>query len=215
MSLIVPRVLVGPGLVGSSDFRTKLDAEVLLALEIYCRHRVHVSDQGGHQASVSRSADVGSTDELILTGVAVPFEGPCRLGGWVLQVAGIPVHVTEASATAGPGVIAGINDRDPASDPEEPIPDRGAWVRVRGNVSVADGYVVDEVEQALQRSVQRLWRVHRIVRLVPTGYRNGMQHTRPQEVEAIRHTRDASSYLLDLVAPVTDTAVQDVPDQAH
>jgi len=210
----MPGVFVAPGLVGSSGFRTKLDAEVLLALEIYCRHRVRASDHDSRQAPVSRAADAGSTDELILTGVAVPFEGTCRLGGWMLQVADIPVHVTEA--TAGPGVIAGVNDRDPASDPEEPVPDRGAWVRVRGNVSVADGYVVDEVEQASQRSVQRLWRVQRIVRLVPAGYRSGMRHTYPQQVEAVRHTRDSSSYLLDLVAPPPPTQRDGtVLDRAH
>ncbi|MEU7906750.1 hypothetical protein, partial [Actinoplanes sp. NPDC049118] len=88
-----------------------------------------------------------------------------------------------------------------------PFPGRGARVRVRGNVSVADNYVVDEVEQALQGSVQRLWRVQRIVRLVPIGHGRGTQRTYPQQVEAIRHTGDASSYLLDLVAPATDRPV--------
>src|SRR3954447_8767985 len=201
MSLMLPGVFVAPGLVGSSDFRTELGAEVPLALEIYCRHRAQVSSQEGRQAGVRRSAGAGSADGLILTGVAVPFEGTCRLGGWVLEVADIPVFVTEA--TAGPGVVAGVNDRDPDSDPEEPFPDRGAWVRVRGDVSVADVYVVDEVERASQRSVRRLWRVQRIVRLVPTGYKSGRQSTYPQQVEAVRHTADSSSYRLDLVAPAT------------
>ena len=206
---MLPGVFVAPELVGSSDFRAKVGAEVPLALEIYCRHRAHASHQDGRQAPVSRFADAGSTDGLVLTGIAVPFEGTCQLGGWVLEVADIPVYVTEASATTGPNVIAGVNDRDPDSDPEEPIPDRGAWMRVRGNVSVADDYVVDEVERASQRSMQRLWRVQRIVRLVPTGHESGMRSTYPQQVEAVRHTGDASSYLLDLVAPATDTAVTD------
>ena len=206
---MLPGVFVASEMVWSSDFRTKVGAEMPLALEIYCRHRAHASNQDGRQAPVRRPADAGSTDGLILTGVAAPIEDTCQLGGWVLEVATIPVYVTEASAKAGPTVIAGVNDRDPDSDPEEPIPDRGAWVRVRGNVSVADDYVVDEVERASQRSLQRLWRVQRIVRLVPTGYESGMQYTHPQQVEAVRHTGDASNYLLDLVAPATDTAATD------
>jgi hypothetical protein len=95
---MLPGVFVAPGLVGSSDFRTELGAEVPLALEIYCRHRAQVSSQEGRQAGVRRSAGAGSADGLILTGVAVPFEGTCRLGGWVLEVADIPVFVTEATA---------------------------------------------------------------------------------------------------------------------
>ncbi|WP_213005743.1 hypothetical protein [Paractinoplanes toevensis] len=207
MSLILPGVLVAPGLVESSDFRTEVGTEVPLALEIYCRHRARVSNQEGRQAPVRRSADAGTADELILTGVAVPFASTCRLGGWLLEVVGIPVYVTEA--TAGPGVIAGVNDRDPDSDPEEPLPDRGAWVRVRGSVSVADGYVVDEVERASQRSVQRLWRVQRIERLMPTDYRSGNRRAYPQQVEAVRHTGDSSSYLLDLVAAATASTVME------
>ena len=198
--MVLHGVFVAPGLVGSSDFRTEVGAEVPLALEIYCRHRVRVSEQEGRRTPVSRPADAG----LVLTGVAVPFEDTCRLGGWMLEVADIPVHVTEASAAPGPGVIAGVNDRDPASDPAEPFPERGAWVRVRGAVGVADGYVVDEVEHASQRSVQRLWRVQRIVRLAPTGYGNGRPRTSPRQVEAIRHTGDDSGYLLDLVAVPTE-----------
>jgi len=196
---MLPGVFVAPDLVGSSDFRTEVGAEVPLALEIHCRHRASASRRDGRRAPVRRAADAGSTDGLILTGLAVPFPGPCRLGGWLLDVAGIPFYVTEASSAAEPFVIAGVNDRDPASDSAEPTPDRGAWVRVRGDVSVADGYVVDEVERASQRSVQHLWRVQRIVRLVPTGSRSGMQRTCSQQMDAIRHTGDASSYLLDLM----------------
>lgn len=206
---MLPGVFVAPELVGSSDFRTSVGAEVPLALEIYCRHRAYVSRQDGNHTPVRRSAGAASTAELMLTGVAIAFESTCQLGGWMLEVAGIPVYVTEAPATAGPKVIAGVNDGAPDSDPEEPFPDPGAWVRVRGSVSVADDYVVDEVERASQRSMQRLWRVQRIVRLAPTGYEIGSQLTEPQPVEAVRNTGDPSSYLLDLVRSTLDSAGAD------
>ena len=158
------------------------------------------------EARVAVDGRAFSVDELVLTGVAVPFERSCQLGGWVLEIAGVPVYVTEASGAAGRHVVTGVNDRHPGSDPEEPFPDRGAWVRVRGTVTVADDYEVDEVEQALQRSMQRPWRVQRIVRLSPPGHRGGTLRTDPRQVEAIRHTGDASSYLIDLVGPATDAA---------
>ncbi|MBG0569313.1 hypothetical protein [Actinoplanes aureus] len=207
MTLMLPRVLVSADLVGSSGFRAQVGAEVSLALEIYCRHRVRALDQEPRPAPARRRAGGESADELVLTGVAVPFERTCPLGGWVLDVAGIPTYIIEASEAPGPNVIPGINDRDPDSDPEEPFPNRGAWVQVRGNVSVADGYVVDEIEQALQRSVERPWLVERIVRLVPAGYGHRTLHTHPQQVEEIRHTGDTSSYLLDLVTPATNPSV--------
>ncbi len=119
-------VLVTPDLVGSSGFRAWVGAVLPLALEIH-------PWQPGHHGAESE-----------LTGVAVPFERDCPLGGWVLEVAGVAFHVTEAS------------DRDP-----------GSVARVRGAVSVADGYLVDELERALGRSVERHWRVERIVRLAP------------------------------------------------
>jgi hypothetical protein len=191
MTVRLPGVLVPGELVGSSGFRAHVGARVPMALEAYCRFRVPASEQDrrGPAAGPSPGAD------LLLTGVSVPFVRVCRLGGWMLEIAGIPLHVTEASATPGLTVITGVNDRETGSDPAEPFPAPHTWVRARATVSVAADHVVGEVEPALGRKVERPWLVERIVRLAPAGRGSG------QQVESIRHTAEVSSYLLDLVTP--------------
>lgn len=57
------------------------------------------------------------------------------------------------------------------------------------------------MQQALRRGVQQPWLVQRIVRLVPTAHGPGTRRWVPRQVDEIRHTGDASGYLLDLVAP--------------
>ncbi|GAA2861246.1 hypothetical protein Acy02nite_57720 [Actinoplanes cyaneus] len=182
-------VLVTSDLVASSDFRARVGAETPLALEVYCRHRVQVGD---HEPA---GADRGPDGEFVLTGVAVAVDPSCPLGGWVLEVDGIPFYVVESSAGRGAGVVPGVNDRLPGSDPEKPVPEQGARVRVRGSVSVADGYVAHDIGQALGRDIERLWRVRRIARLPRHG------RGEPQQVPEISYPGGHHDYLLDLAAP--------------
>jgi hypothetical protein len=181
MRVELPGVLVATHLVGSSDFRTRVGAVMPLALEVYSRHRTPARDDDRRRPVLRRTSGTGSPDTFDLTGVVVPFAETCRLGGWVAEVAGVPFFVTEA-------------DHDPGVGPEGPQP--GSWVRVRGEIYVADDYVVDEVEEALRQGVRRLWQVRRIIRSVPV---DGGRGARPREVAEIRHTGDVSSYLIDLV----------------
>jgi hypothetical protein len=97
----------------------------------------------------------------VVTGVAVRFPVEPQLGGWVLEVAGIPIWVVD---DAGPG------------------PQPGGWVRVRGVVGVCDGYEVEELEQALRRGVERPWRVQRVVRM--RHYAGGRAEAGADEVAA-------------------------------
>ncbi|MBG0566455.1 hypothetical protein [Actinoplanes aureus] len=157
-----------------------------LALEAYCRHRTAISEQDHHTEPVQPPPPAAPAGELALTGTAVPAVELGWLGGWLFEVAGIPLHVTEASA--GPGVIAGVNDREAGSDPAEPPPAPGTRVHMRAVVSVADGYVVDEVEQAWNRPMTRPWLVQRIVRLRPAR-------------RSVAHTGVNNDYLIDLASP--------------
>jgi hypothetical protein len=182
--LVFGGVLVGAALVGSSGFRARLGHSVTLGLQVHCRHRRFVVSSG-------ERADPPPDGEVGLTGIALP-PAVSVLGGWVLNAGGVPVHVDEAPAGPSPGVVAGLNDRRAGSDPAEPLPEAGAWVRVYGPVSVADDYEVEDAEQAWRIPMRRPWLVRRIVRRTLAG--------RVFETEAIVHTGDTSDYLIDLVA---------------
>lgn len=189
MSLLLPGVLVPATLVGSSGFHARVGERVALALDVYCRHRTNISGQDPRQEPASRSASAEPDGELVLTGLAVPINEPGWLGGWVLDVSGMLVHVTEAEP--GPGDIAGYDDRDSESDPGQPAPAPGTWVRVRGVVSVADDYVADEAEQQWQLRLTREWTVQRI----------RTTDAPDSVIEEITRTRRPVSYLIDLVTP--------------
>ncbi|BCY11724.1 hypothetical protein L3i22_068120 [Actinoplanes sp. L3-i22] len=165
-------VLVAAELVGSSGFRAETGKWTTLSLESYGARWSPASD---------RAASAVEPTELLLTGVLLPFARPCLLGGWVLDVDGVPIHVG-------------------ASPPDAPLPRPGQRVEVRGPVGVADDYVVDEVQRALQRRTAREWLVRRIVRHRPFTA-GGVRRIRPEVVPSIRHTADTSSYLIDLRAP--------------
>ncbi|GIF08555.1 hypothetical protein [Actinoplanes siamensis] len=174
-ALTLPGVLVTAGLVGSSDFRAQVGGRTVLTLEAHGDHWAPGEDLNPSVTALPRSS-AGPT-ELLLTGIALPFVRTCPLGGWVLDVDGVPIHV----GTSYP----------------DPPPAAGQRVRFRGTVEVADGYVADEVQAALRRPTDRSWLVQRIVRLKPvTG--GGQRTVRPEPITSIRHTADSSSYLIDL-----------------
>ncbi|MEU4619396.1 hypothetical protein AB0G04_05345 [Actinoplanes sp. NPDC023801] len=183
--LVFGGVLVHAALVGSSGFRARVGEKVTLGLQVYCRRRSLVVAPQERDEPVQP----GPAGELGLTGIVLPHAAS-MLGGWVLEVAGIPVHVEEAPAGRAPGVIVGRNDRRAASDPVEPLPGAGTWVRVTGPVSVADDYETEDAEQAWLMPMRRPWLVRRIVRRTPAG--------QALEAGAIVHTGDTSDYLIDL-----------------
>ncbi|GIE84420.1 hypothetical protein [Actinoplanes regularis] len=171
-----------PDLVGSSDFRAEAGSRATLSLETYGDSWSPASDEDPRQPVVALPGSAVEPTELLLTGIVLPFLRSCPLGGWVLEVDGVPIHVG-------------------TSHPDSP-PDAGGWVRFRGRVSVADGYVEDEVQAALRRPTARSWLVRSIVRLKPSA--SGRRRIfRPETVPSIKRTTDASSYLLDLCAPAS------------
>jgi hypothetical protein len=109
MTVRLPGVLVPAELVGGSEFRARVGAQMPLALAAYCRYRVPASEQDRRGPAAAPAPGA----ELLLTGTAVPFVRACRLGGWMLELAGIPIHVTEAPAPTGPTVSTAGNDREP------------------------------------------------------------------------------------------------------
>ncbi len=179
-AMTLPGILVDATLVGSSGFRAETGKSVTLSLETYGDDWSPASGEDRGQPVVALPGSGAEPTELLLTGVVLPFVRPCPLGGWVLDVDGVPIHVA-------------------TSHPDSP-PAAGQWVRFRGTVSVADGYVEDEVQGALRRPMARPWLVQRIVRLKPlTG--GGRRLVRPETVTSIRNIADSSSHLIDLRAP--------------
>ena len=126
-----------------------------------------------------------------MTGVAVPFENSVFEGGWLLDVADVLVHVKEAPA--------GPFGRDVGSDPPLPTPAPGTRVQVRGQLGLADGFVVDEIAPDLLPRAERSWRVDRIVRIPPSRPRSAS--AKPafhDDVDAIDTRTNNAGYLLDL-----------------
>lgn len=183
-NLSLPDVLVASDLVGSSGFRARVGGEVSVTLTAHSYHWEHVPEGDSRPWVVQGASSTGLPAEMVLTGVVLPLTGTPELGGWVLDLAGVPIHVT-------------------AQDEGAAAPDPGTWVRLRGTVSVADDYIVDEVEPALRRPMAHRWRVQAITRLVPTGGQ-GERTLRAQPAEAIDRTADSSAYLVDLHRTVTE-----------
>ncbi|MBU2662658.1 hypothetical protein KOI35_03985 [Actinoplanes bogorensis] len=110
-------------------------------------------------------------DDLVGRVVAVESSWP---DGWMLDVNGLGIYVSEAA---------------------QPLPPSGAWVRVRGELSIAEYYETDlyEPTDELRQRAERRWHVRRIVRLeLGTGRR--------EDVTAIRFdpVRRLIGYRLDL-----------------
>ncbi|GAA0472420.1 hypothetical protein Ade02nite_52100 [Paractinoplanes deccanensis] len=101
--------------------------------------------------------------------------------------------------------------RERGSDPPAPLPEPGSWVRVRGELSVAEAYQTDlygSADEPADRA-ERRWLVRRIVRLDrETGGPGSPSRTHRVEVpvmsfDSLRYGNDCwtSGYLLDLEQP--------------
>ncbi|WP_436534970.1 hypothetical protein [Actinoplanes sp. HUAS TT8] len=171
--LTFPQVLVPAELVGSSDFRAETGdrIEVLLTTG---------SDHWTPAAGPDAAVPIPGSVDMLLTGVALPFDHLRPLGGWALAVDGIPIYV--------------------ASSYPNPSPQPGRRVELRGTLEVADGYLVDEVQEALPAPATRSWLIRRILHFDPRS-----RKTQPDPVTSIRWTADPCSYLIDLTTPAAAT----------
>ncbi|WP_127551969.1 hypothetical protein [Actinoplanes sp. OR16] len=135
--------------VASDGFRAQTGREVTLALSAYCLYRRR-----------DGAAEPGELD-----GVVVPPVRESMFGGWVFTTGGVPFHVLESSFPPDPPRRQpGDHHRLAGSDPEEPVPAAGSRVRMRAGLSVADGFVADEVRDGWGIDLDRTWLVERIVR---------------------------------------------------
>ncbi len=204
-------VFVPMYLVASNDFETHVGGQVTLALELSCRHRTAalgppptasvawVAGSHGHPDSRGRHEMVGQ---------AVPTESCVWRDGWIFDVDGLPMYVTEVDDVP-PGQELTDYRREHGSDPVMPVPAPGTWVRVRGQLSIAEDHVTGgfEPEAALLAQAERQWSVQRIVKLYgPQGPRPPY-HGQADDIQAIRYRdlrRDdsISGYLLDLTQAV-------------
>ncbi|MBB2947576.1 hypothetical protein FB565_007347 [Actinoplanes lutulentus] len=129
----------------------------------------------GQQVTFGLSLYLATPDFPEIVGRVVPAVRDSFYGGCVLVAGDVPFHVTADSTDQE----SRINDQK-----NEPS------VRLNGSISLADDYIIDEVRQGWDLDLTRSWLVHRIVRLRPDGVR--------EPVNAIVHTRDISSYLIDI-----------------
>jgi hypothetical protein len=137
-----------------------------------------------------------------LVGRAVAMESTLWAAGWMLDVDGLGIYVSEADAGPSPGFpIFGVY-REAGSDPAAPVPKPGTWTRVRGQLSIAEPYETGayEPEADLLRHAVRTWLVRRAVRLDGKPSKGRLRQGRGRDVAVIRPTAAWTTvgYLLDL-----------------
>ncbi|HWS34752.1 MAG TPA: hypothetical protein VN408_18670 [Actinoplanes sp.] len=161
-------VLVDAAQVGSADFRARVGAEVSFGLSLYCHSRVVAGPDTGQPPG--------------LVGLVVPAVRDSFYGGWVLTAGDVPFHVTEPSTSAEVAFIAEVRERIGLTR-----------VGVEGTLSVADGHIVDEVQDRWDLDMNRTWLVNRIVRITRGGHR--------YEIPEIEFDPTGSDYLIDIEGP--------------
>ena len=155
-------VLVPSTMVESDGFTTEVGATLTVALELFCRER---RPAGGEELAHPVGFRSGGYDLVGEVRDVSPH------GAWTFAVGGLTFYVTEGAD--GP-------------------PSAGSWLRVRGELSVAEWHVVHEFghSDALRRASERSFVVERIVRL---------QSGRAWEVETVGRVRPwGSHYALTL-----------------
>lgn len=175
--MLWPEVFVPESAVASDGFTAEVGGTVTMPLMLSCGFRTRIA---AAEPSVTPDPDDRGTYDLV--GQAVAGPSTVLAGGWVIDVGGLAVYVSEE---AGPG------------------PKVGTWARVRGRLSIAEPYETDGYEPAadLLNRAERTWHVHRAVRLDTTDGRI----RRSRDVPVVRFTgrRDSAAglpvgYHLDL-----------------
>lgn len=214
MSTLWRDVFVPADVVASDGFTAKVGGVVSMSLELYCRYRLAAAEHDRSMPVRSETRDYPQADQrhvYDLVGTAVAVESCIWSDGWVLDVDGLFMYVSEAPARPVSGVPVSSVHRDPGSDPAAPGPPAGSRVRVRGQLSIAESYVTSgfEPEIELSRRAVRPWRVRRIVRLDSEfGGSGAPVRGRGQAALAVRRgdlrLQDAwrtTGFLLDLEPP--------------
>lgn len=204
-------VFVPDTVVASDGFTAEVGDTVEMPLSLFCRFRTHVSKDDDHRPSVnSVPGDYMHPDNRSvydLVGQAVAMESTLWAAGWMLDVDGLGIYVSEADAGPRPSAPAFGVYREAGSDPGAPVPEPGTWTRVRGQLSIAEPYETGayEPEADLLRHAVRTWLVHRAVRLDGKPGKGRLIHGQGQDVAVIHHTGlrydttwTTVGYLLDL-----------------
>lgn len=141
------------------------------SLALFCRYRVAV-----------RAEDSEPGEGLVGTAVAV--DGGIWADGWMIDVDGLGIYVSEADAATAPRPRTSPIEREAGSDPPLPVPVPGSRVLVRGDLSLAADYETAEHWTEAHQAAEREWVVRRIVRWHFAAGVGAMR--RGEEVAAIR-----------------------------
>jgi hypothetical protein len=204
-------VFVPDHVVASDGFTAEVGGMVEMPLALFCRFRTQASKDDDRRPSVTsvpgdyRHPDSRSVYDLV--GHAVAMESTLWAVGWMLDVDGLGIYVSEADAGPSPGAPAFGAYREAGSDSAAPVPKPGTWTRVRGQLSIAEPYETGgyEPEADLLHHAVRTWLVRRAVRLDGKPGKGRLIQWRGQDV-AVVHYADlrynaawtAVGYLLDL-----------------
>ncbi|MGK5681493.1 hypothetical protein [Actinoplanes sp. URMC 104] len=171
MTMLWRDVFLPDHVVGSDEFTAEVGGRVEMPLALYCQFRTGASrDDLRRPAVSSMPGDAGHPDRRSvhdLVGRAVAMQSTVRAAGWMLDVDGLGIYVSEADAGPSPGFPSAGVYREAGSDPAAPVPEPGTWTRVRGRLSIAEPYETGayQPEADLLRHAVRTWVVRRAVRL--------------------------------------------------
>lgn len=204
-------VFVPDHVVASDGFTAEVGGVVEMPLSLFCRFRTQVGKDDDRRPSVtSTPGDYLHSDNrrvYDLVGQAVAMGSTVWAAGWMLDVDGLGIYVSEADVEPLPGVpIFGVY-REAGSDPAVPVPKPGTWTRVRGQLSIAESYETGayEPEADLLRRAVRTWLVRRAVRLDGKPGKGRLIQGRGRDVAVIQHADlrynaawTTAGYLFDL-----------------
>ncbi|GID28157.1 hypothetical protein [Paractinoplanes brasiliensis] len=200
-------VFVPDSVVGSDGFTAEVGGLVEMPLALYCRYRTPVGkDDDGRPTVTFTPGDHALPDNrgvYDLVGRPVAMENTAWAAGWMLDVDGLGIYVSEAAAGPSPGFPRLGVYRETGSDPAAPVPQPGMWTRVRGQLSIAEPYETGayEPEAELLRHAVRTWLVHRVVRLDGLPGSGRVTRGRGEDVAVVQRAgaaRTTVGYLLDL-----------------
>ncbi len=204
-------VFVPAHVVASDGFTAEVGGMVEMPLALFCRFRSRVGKNDDHRPPVTSSpGDYTHPDNRSvydLVGQAVAMESTVWAVGWILDVDGLGIYVSEADAGPSPGVPAFGVYREAGSDSAAPVPEPGMWTRVRGQFSIAEPYETGayEPEAELLHHAVRTWLVRRAVRLDGKPGKGRLIKGQGQDVAVIHYadlrynaTWTTVGYLLDL-----------------
>lgn len=163
-------VFVPVHVVASNDFTAETGGLVVMSLSLFCRYRVASAEPDPGRPISSVSGNHSHPDHrrvYDMIGKAVSIDSCAWPDGWIIDVSGLAIYVSEADARSEASAPTFNVYREAASDPPMPLPQPGAWTRVRGQLAIAEDHETGgyEPEDALLRRAVRSWHVRRIVRL--------------------------------------------------